>query len=73
MNFYLILGGGQNFERRNVERKIFRNFKIANMKITKIELFESFIFEFIFLIFKKIFEYSKYLIILKIVKYWFSK
>ena len=69
MNFYLILGGGQNFERRNVERKIFRNFKIANMKITKIELFESFIFEFIFLIFKKIFEYSKYLIILKIVKY----
>ena len=40
-------GGGQNFERRNVERLTFRNFKIANIKITKNELFDSYIIEFI--------------------------
>ena len=55
------LGGGQNFERRNVERLKFRNFKVVNIKITKDELFDSFIF-----------EYSKYVIIFQIVKYWFS-
>ena len=38
-------GGGQNFERRNVERLKFRNFKVANIKITKDELFDSFIIE----------------------------
>ena len=42
------MGGGQNFEQRNVERPIFRNFQITNIKITKYELFDSFIFEFIF-------------------------
>ena len=31
------LGGAQNLERRNVERPILRNFKIANIKITKYE------------------------------------
>ena len=41
------LGGGQNLERRNVEQPIFRNFKIANIKITKDESFHGFIFEFI--------------------------
>ena len=44
--------GGQNLERRNVELPIFRNFKIANIELTKDELFESFMFEFIFLFFK---------------------
>ena len=44
-------GGGQNLERRNVERQIFRNFEITNIKITKDELFDSFIFEFIFSLF----------------------
>ena len=39
-------GGGQNLERRNVERPIFRNFKITNIKILKDELIDSFIFEF---------------------------
>ena len=29
---------GQNLERRNVERPIFRNVKITNIKITKDEL-----------------------------------
>ena len=29
------VGGGQNLEGRNVERPIFRNFKIANTKMTK--------------------------------------
>ena len=40
--------GRQNLGRRNIERLIFRNFKIANIKITKDELFDRFIFEFIF-------------------------
>ena len=44
--------GGQNYLRRNVERVTFRNFKIANIKITKDELFNSFIIEFIFLFFR---------------------
>ena len=43
-----ILGGGQNSERRNVERPIFRNYKIANIDMTKDELNDNFIFEFIF-------------------------
>ena len=47
------MGGGQNLERRNVERPIFRNFKIVNIKLTKDELFDNFIFEFDFSFFKK--------------------
>ena len=46
------LGGGQNFERRNVERLKFRNFKVANIKIPNDELFDSFIIEFIFSFFR---------------------
>ena len=42
------MGGGQNFERPNVERPIFRNFEISNTKITRVELFNFSIFEFIF-------------------------
>ena len=42
------MGGGQNLEGRNVDRPIFRNFKITNIKITKDELFDNFIFEFNF-------------------------
>ena len=42
------MGRGQNLERRNVKRPKFRNFKITNIKITKDELFDSFIIEFIF-------------------------
>ena len=41
------LGGGQNLERLNVERSICRNVKISNIKMTKDELFDSFIIEFI--------------------------
>ena len=37
---------GQHLEQRNVEQPIFRNFKIANIKITKDKLFDNFIFEF---------------------------
>ena len=59
-------GGGQNLERRNVERPIFRNFKITNIKITKDQLFDSFIFE---LIFSLIINYLHNLIIFQIVKY----
>ena len=49
-------GGDQNLERKNVERSIFQNFKIANIKMTKDELFESFIVEFFNFIFYKLFE-----------------
>ena len=42
------MGGGQNLERRNVERPLFRNFKIANIKIKKDELFDNFISNFFF-------------------------
>ena len=44
----ILTGGVQNLEQQNVERPIFRNFKIANIKTTKDELFDSFIFELIF-------------------------
>ena len=47
-------GGGQILKRRNVERPIFRNFEIANIKITKDELFDSFIFEFTFSYFRNL-------------------
>ena len=45
------MGGGQNLEWRNVERMIFQNLKIENIKIMRDELFHGFIFEFIFIIF----------------------
>ena len=44
----IIMGGIQNLEWSNVERPIFRNFKITNIKIEKDELFDYFIYEFIF-------------------------
>ena len=50
------MSGSQSLERWDVERPKFRNFKIANIKITKEELFDSFIFELIFL---KLFEHLK--------------
>ena len=59
-------GGGQNLERRNIECRIFRNFKITNIKIMKDDLFDSFIFE---LIFSLLINYSHNLIIFQIVKY----
>ena len=70
-----ILGGGQTFEQPNVERPIFRNFEIPNIKKTKVELFD-----FLFSVLKKIlrmfklFEHSKYfydnLPIYKIGNFW---
>ena len=47
-----------------------QNFKITNIKIKKNELFDSFIFELIFLLF---INYFHNLIAIQIVKYWFSK
>ena len=41
-------GGSQLFEQLNVERPIFRNFDIPNIKRTKDELFDFLNFEFIF-------------------------
>ena len=43
-------GGGQNLERPNVGRPIFRKFETSNIEITKVELFDFFIFKFIFYI-----------------------
>ena len=51
-SIYDCWGGGQNFKRRNVERLKFRNFKVTNIKITKDELFDSFIIEFVFSFFR---------------------
>ena len=53
------MGGVQNLEGSNVERPIFQNFKIANIKKAKNELFDYFIYDF----FSKLLEHSKYLII----------
>ena len=39
---------GQNLERPNIERPIFRKFGTSNIEITKVELFDFSIFEFIF-------------------------
>ena len=40
------MGGVQNLELSNVERPIFRNFKITNIKIAKDELFSYFMYDF---------------------------
>ena len=56
-------GGVKNLEWSNVERTIFRNFKITNIKIAKSELIDYFIYEFIvYYYFLKLLEHSKYLI-----------
>ena len=58
------LGGIQNLEWSNVERPIFWNFKITNIHIANDELFDYFIYEFIFYHdFLKLLEHLKYLII----------
>ena len=49
------MAGGQNFEQRNVQQTIFQNFEIAKIKITKNELFDSFIIELIFFFLKNYF------------------
>ena len=51
---YSFMGEGQNFEQRNVERTILRNFKIANIKIMEDEFFDSYYRINIF-IFEKLF------------------
>ena len=62
--FHYSLGGVQNLQWSNVERSIFRNSKITNIKIAKDELFDYFIYEFIFYYFSfKLLEHPKYLII----------
>ena len=42
----IAMGGVQNLELSNVERPIFRNFKITNIKIAKDELFSYFMYDF---------------------------
>ena len=43
-----ILGESRNFERLNEERPIFRNSQNANVKSYEVQLFDFFIYEFIF-------------------------
>ena len=62
-------GGGQNLERQYVERPVFQNFEIANIKMKKDELFDNFIFEIFFSFFRKLFAHLKYLMTFDIVKY----
>ena len=60
-----IYGGVKTLEGVNAEQPIFRNFKITNIKIAKDELFDYFIYEFIFYYdFFKLLEHSKYLTII---------
>ena len=37
----------RTMKQKNLERAIFRNFKIANIKITKDQLFDHLIFDFL--------------------------
>ena len=64
--FYMILSVGVKNFSNSIERPIFWNFKITNIKITKDELIDSFIFEFIFSLF---INYLHSLIIFQIGKY----
>ena len=63
------MGGGQPFEQPHVERPIFWNFEIPNIKRTKDELFDfsNFEFLFIFILFIKIIRTQKYMIIHRII------
>ena len=63
-NDFEVSGAVQNLEWSNVERLIFRNSKITNIKMAKDELFDYFIYELIFYYyFFTLLEHSKYLII----------
>ena len=58
-------GGGQNLERPNVERPIFRKFETSNVQITKVELLDFYCFQ-IYLLYLRLFEmfeHLKYMII----------
>ena len=45
VNIWVKKGGSQHFEQSNVERPIFQNFEIPNIKRTKDELFDFFILD----------------------------
>ena len=68
-------GGVQNLEWSDVERPIFRDFKITNIEIAKDELFNYFICEFIFYYyffkvfdnFSKLYNFSK---LSKLLNFW---
>ena len=46
--YIYIFGGGQKLEQPNLERSIFWNFEISNIRRTEGELFDFFIFAFIY-------------------------
>ena len=49
----LTRGGGQNLERTDVERSIFRKFETSNIEITKVELYD-FLYSNLFLTFASV-------------------
>ena len=56
--FYFIRvtkGGGQNLERPNIDRPVFRKFETSNNELTKVELFD-------FLYFSKLRYFGKFLL-----------
>ena len=57
--------GSQHLERPNLERSIYRNSEISNIKITKFVLFFLFFLQLyiLFLYLFELFEHSKYIII----------
>ena len=57
----MLWDGGQNLERPNVERPIFRTLETSNIETTKVDLFD-FLFELL--------EHSKYMIIYQIGNFW---
>ena len=59
-HLFILMGGGQHMERPNVERPIFLNPVISNIKIMKDEWFDFFIFGLIFLFFKIIWTLKIY-------------
>ena len=66
--FHEISDEGQYLERLNVERPIFRNSEISNIKMTNDQLLD-FLFSNLFFLFK-LFEHSKYIIIYQIGNFW---
>ena len=63
-------GGGQNLERSNVERPIFRKFETSNIEKTKVQLFGFLKMYFLYLRLFELFEDSKYMIIYQIGNFW---
>ena len=69
------VGGGQNLERPNVERPIFRKFKTSNIEITKVEIYKLLNFKNLLIFETQQFQkFDYFLLSLSIMEmWWFSK